>query len=159
MIKIDSLRAALDAALPELRGDPDKLVIYVDRGRIVSRVSPGLAFEYRYEATLWLPGFTGGSDRVMLPLLLWLRSHQPDIFQRFDRDDQAIVFAADILDSTSADLLIKFELTEAAIATPRPDGSGWDIARAAEPTMAEDPIADAILAIIDPRHPLDVASA
>lgn len=159
MIKIDSLRAALELALPELRGDPDKLVIFVDRGRIVSRLSPGLAFEYRYETTLWLPGFTGGSDRVMLPLLLWLRTNQPDVFQRFDRDDQAIVFAADILDSTSADLLIKFELTEAAIATARPDGSGWDVARGADPTLGEQALADAILAIVDPHHPLDAPPA
>lgn len=151
MIKINSLRAALDLALPELRGDPDKLVIFVDRGRIVSRLSPGLAFEYRYEATLWLPGLTGGSDRVMLPLLLWLRTNQPDIFQRFDRDDTAIVFAADIVDAATADVMIKFELTEGVVATPRADDSGWDVDRTVEPTLAEEPLADAILAIIDPR--------
>ena len=151
MIKIDSLRAALELALPELRGDPDKLVIFVDRGRIVSRLSPGLAFEYRYEATLWLPGLTGGSDRVMLPLLLWMRTNQPDIFQRFDRDDTAIVFAADIVDAATADVMIKFELTEGVVATARGDGSGWDVDRTAEPTLADDPLADAILAIIDPR--------
>lgn len=151
MIKIDQLRASLERALPELRSDPDKLVIFVDRGRVVSRLSPGLAFEYRYEATLWLPALTGGSDRVMVPLLLWLRENQPDLFQRFDRDDQAIAFAADIVDSATADVMIKFELTESVIATPRPDGSGWDIDRAAEPTLAEQAIADAVLAIVDPR--------
>lgn len=151
MIKIDSLRASLELALPELRSDPDKLVIFIDRGRIVSRLSPGLAFEYRYEATLWLEGFTGGSDRVMVPLLLWLRTNQPDIFQRFDRDDNAIAFMADIIDSTTADVMIKFELTEGVVATARLDGSGWDIDRTAEPTLAEDAIADAILAIVEPR--------
>lgn len=151
MIKIDSLRAALEQALPELRSDPDKLVIFVDRGRIVSRLSPGLAFEYRYEATLWLPGLTGGSDRVMLPLLLWLRLHQPDIFQRFDRDDTAIVFAADIVDATTADVMIKFELTEGVIATARGDGSGWDIDRTDDPALTEDALAEAILAIVEPR--------
>jgi hypothetical protein len=151
MIKIDALRAALELALPELRSDPDKLVIYVDRGRIVSRLSPGLAFEYRYEATLWLPGLTGGSDRIMVPLLLWLRTNQPDIFQRFDRDDTAIAFQADIIDSTTADVIIKFELTESVVATPRPDGSGWDIDRTAEPTLAEQAIADAFLAIVEPH--------
>lgn len=141
MIKIALLDAALRAALPELAADPDRLGIFVDKGRIVSRLGDPIGFEQRYECSLWLPRFTGGADRVMIPLLRWLREHQPDLFQRFDRDDQAIEFAADILDAGTADLLIRFELTESVIVTARPDGSGWDVDRATEPTMAETEIA------------------
>ncbi len=141
MIKISSLRTAIHAALPECAADPDRLSVFVDKGRLVARLGAQLGYEYRYDCTLWLPGFTGGPDRLMVPLLLWLRENQPDLFQRFDRDDQAIEFAADILDADAADILIRFELTEGVRLTPRPDGSGWDVDRTIEPTMAEIEIA------------------
>ncbi|MBX9816260.1 MAG: hypothetical protein A4S12_07045 [Proteobacteria bacterium SG_bin5] len=138
MIKLASLRAALQAALPALRVDPDRLAVFVDKGRTVARLTPALGYELRYECSLWLPEFVGGIDTVMVPLLLWLREHQPDLFQRFDRDDEAIVFAADILDPDRTNLLIRFELTEAVQLAARGDGSGWDITRPAEATMADE---------------------
>lgn len=138
MIKLASLRDALQAAIAHLRVDPDRLAVFVDKGRTVARLTPPLGYELRYECTLWLPEFVGGIDAVMVPLLLWLREHQPDLFQRFDRDDEAIVFAADILDPDRTNLLIRFELTEAVQLAPRGDGSGWDVARPAEATMADE---------------------
>lgn len=142
MNKIASLRDALLAAIPHLRIDPDRLAVFVDKGRTVARLSPPLGYELRYECTLWLPEFVGGIDAVMVPLLLWLREHQPDLFQRFDRDDEAIVFGADILDPERANLLIRFELTEAVQLAPRGDGSGWDVSRPAEATMADEALAE-----------------
>lgn len=148
MIKLASLREAMLAALPALRADPDRLSIFVDKGRCVSRRTAALGYELRYECTLWLPEFAGGIDLVMVPLLLWLRTHQPDLFQRFERDDEAIIFAAEILDAERVNLMIRFELTEAVQLASRADGSGWDVARPPEPIAQDAPLADAPLASI-----------
>ena len=37
MLKPASLRAALECALPELAANPDRLILYIDEGRIHSR--------------------------------------------------------------------------------------------------------------------------
>lgn len=134
MIKPGLLRTALEAALPEFLTDRDRLSIFVDRGRMVSRRTPGLAFEYRYGVRLFFEAFTGPPDAIMVPLLLWVRTHQPDLMLRFEREDQAITFAADILDQSSWDILISFELTEAVTLVARGDGSGWDVTHLPEPS-------------------------
>lgn len=134
MNKIDSLRTALEAALPELRQDRDRLAVFVDKGRVVSRLKPGLGYEYRYEVTLWLEAFKRGADAIMVPLLLWLREHQPDLLLDFAREDSAITFQADIVDETSVDLLIRLPLTEAVTLVARGDGSGWDVTHLPEPS-------------------------
>lgn len=134
MIKPRALRTALVAALPEFHTDADRLSIFVDKGRLVSRLTPGLSYEYRYRLRMFVEAFTRTPDALMVPLLLWLREHQPDLFLRFDRDDDAVIFEADILDQSSWDIAISFELTEAVRLIARADGSGWDIAHLPEPS-------------------------
>ncbi len=134
MIKPGLLRTALEAALPEFLTDRDRLSIFVDKGRVVSRRTPGLAYEYRYMVSLFFEEFTGLPDAIMVPLLLWVRTHQPDLMLRFEREDQAITFKADILDQSSWDILISFELTEAVMLVARGDGSGWDVTHLPEPS-------------------------
>ncbi len=144
MLKPDSLRAALTAGLVDAEGvkflerDPDKLAIFVDEGRIVSRMSaepdfPAPAFEYRYRLNAILQDFTGHPDAVMVAIVLWLHVHQPELLQNHDKGDKAIVFDADIIDANTIDLSIELELTETVAATAREDGSGYDLVHVAEP--------------------------
>ena len=133
MIKPGTLRAALVAALPEFQTDADRLRIYIDSGRVASRLTPGLGYEYRYRLRIFVEAFTGAADAIMVPLLLWLRVNQPDLFLKFGRDDEALIFEADILDQSSWDIAISFELTETVQLIARPDGSGWDITHLPEP--------------------------
>jgi hypothetical protein len=138
MDKLQSLRAALVAANPELDQDKDRLKIFVDEGRVISRRSKALGYEYRYTVRLFLEGFTKGPDLIMVPLLLWLRTHQPDLLLRYATEgtaaDRSIQFAADILDDTSWDIAITFDLSEAVAMIPREDGSGWDCVHLPEPS-------------------------
>lgn len=138
MDKIASLRAALVAPHPDLQDNPDRLKIFVDAGRLVSRYTSRLGFQYRYTVRLFFEGFTKGADQIMVPLLLWLRVHQPDLLLNFQKEDEAIRFAADILDDDSADIAIHFELQESVTVVARPDGSGWDVTHLPEPSP-EDP--------------------
>ena len=144
MDKPASLRAALTSALPEYRRDPDKLVLFVDKGRLVSRLGAGLSgYEWRYTLRLEFHDCTSGPDAIAVPLLLWLAEHQPDRLLDFAREDSALGFAADILDETSWDLAWTFELTEAVAVAAAP-GGGWDITHLAEPSPLEPPIGGAL---------------
>ncbi|MES2339594.1 MAG: phage tail protein [Pseudomonadota bacterium] len=134
MKKIDALRAAIVAANPQLAGDPDRLKLFVDAGRLVSRRSRALGYEWRYTARLFFEAFTGSADAIVVPLLLWLREHQPGLLLNFAKEDDAIQFAADILDDSSADIAVTFELTEAVALVARGDGSGWDVTHLPEPS-------------------------
>ncbi len=141
MNKIALLRSALVAALPEFNTDPDRLVIFVDKGRLVSRLTPALGYEWRYGVRLEFHEFTRSPDDIAVPLLLWLRQYQPDRLLDFARADTALGFAADIIDDKSWDIVFAFELTEAVAVTLLPAG-GWDIQPLPEPPIAgTDPIA------------------
>lgn len=125
MYKPDSLRAFLTAALPQLAVDPDKLLVFIDRGSVASTYAPGLSFEYAYQLNLVLTDFAGDPDAVMAPLCAWLRVHQPEVFP-------AVNFEADILSNGAVDLSITVDLTERVIVQPRADG-GYDITHPPEP--------------------------
>lgn len=145
MEKLGQLRAVLTAAIPDLATNPDRLKLFADAGRLVSRRSRSLGYEWRYAARLFIESFTGSADAIMVPLLIWARTHQPDLLMRYASEDDAIRFAADILDDASADVAITFELTEAVVLAPRQDGSGWDVTRLAEPSP-DDQLLDPALA-------------
>ncbi len=149
MIKPGLLRTALEAALPEFVQDRDRLAIFIDKGRLVSRRTPSLSYEYRYQLILFVEEFTGPPDAIMVPLLLWLRTHQPDLLLRHDRADQAIAFKAEVLDQSSWDVRIEFELTEAVTLVARGDGTGWDVTHLPEPSPDDPSITG-----IEPPPPL-----
>jgi hypothetical protein len=135
MNKIGLLRAALVEALPEFQVNPDRLVIFVDKGRLVSRLTPAMGYEWRYTTRLEFHEFTSSPNAIAVPLLLWLRQYQPDRLLDFAREDSALGFAADILDETTWDIVFSFELTEAVEVVPLTEG-GWDIRPVPEPPIA-----------------------
>ena len=139
MKKADAVRAHLLVALPAFRTNPDQLKVWVDDGRVVSRRTPALGFEYRYQLQILAEAVTIGPDELLIPLLLWLRDHQPDLLLRFQEDASAIRFAADILDEQSWNIAVTIDLTEAVTVTPRADGSGWDVEHLPEPSP-DDPL-------------------
>ncbi|MDB5725001.1 MAG: phage tail protein [Novosphingobium sp.] len=135
MLKPDSLRAAIETALPELKKDPDHLKIYIDKGRILHRLQPGsFSFEYRYRLNALLINYAGHPDKLMLPLIAWLQLHQPDLFLNHDTADQAITFEVDILDAASVDIAFEMELSETVRAVPREAG-GYDLVHELEPPI------------------------
>ena len=135
MLKPDSLRAHLTAAIAELARNPDQLLVFIDRGAIVSTGVPGLSFEYRYTLNLILTDCTVHPDTIMVPLLAWLAVHQPELLANPDRRGQ-IAFEADILDNDRIDLDIKIPLTERVGVHPLPDG-GHSAEHYPEPPVME----------------------
>jgi hypothetical protein len=136
MNKPASIRAAIVAALPELKRDPDRLQVYVDKGRVRATGAPGRSFEYSYNLTLILLDFTGDEDALMVVILGWLAANQADLLQNLETNKEAITFESDILDAGKVDLQLQLPLTERVIVKPR-IGGGFDITHPAEP--AADP--------------------
>lgn len=136
MNKPSSLKQHLIAAVPELRGNPDKLLIFIDQGRIRSTTAPGLSFEYGYTLNVILTDFAGHPDAVAVPLLAWLLVNQPDLMQNLEKAKDAIQFDADILANDLVDLSITLPLTERVI-VKRQEGTAHSIEHVPEPQLTE----------------------
>ena len=133
MYKPASLRAFLTAANPELARDPDRLVVFIDEGSLRATYEPALSFEYGYVLNLLFTDYAGHPDAIMIPLLIWLRTHQPELLANFDNHGK-IAFEADVLANDKADLSIKIPLTERVGVKPRP-GGGHDVEHYPEPQL------------------------
>lgn len=131
MIKPDSLRAHLTAAIPGLARDPDQLQVFIDRGTLVATAAPGLSFEYRYTLNLVFTDYAGHPDAVMVPLLAWIATEQPELLANPALRDQ-IGFEADILAHDLIDLSITVPLTE-RVGVHRRAGGGVDVEHYPEP--------------------------
>ena len=122
MNKPAGVRAALEAAIPSLIDEPDKLTVFVDAGSIASTGSKSASFEYRYTLHLILLDFAGEADDVMIALIEWARANQPDLVTNWDHRDTGITFECDVLGNATVDLSIKMKLSESVVVTIGPDG-------------------------------------
>lgn len=111
MRKPASCRAALEAALPYLVAEPDRLIMFIDDGQIAAGLV-GPSFEYKYTLTIGLIDFNQHPDTVMVPLLHWLRENEPALLQNPERRREAISFTGEIKNHDSYDLRLQLQLTE-----------------------------------------------
>lgn len=115
MNKPDSLRAHLLATIAELRHDPDRLLTFIDNGKVRCTAAASLSFEYSYDLKIILTDYAGHPDSVMLPLLGWLSVNQSELLENLDKSAQGIKFEADVLDNSKVDLSILLPLTERVV--------------------------------------------
>jgi hypothetical protein len=112
MNKAVSFRRAITDAVPELHDDPDKLLVFVDAGKVIATNEPALSFEYRYTLNTIVTDFAGDADAVFVALIAWVKRNQSDLFANADERMNAISFEVDHLTQTTCDLSIKLNLTE-----------------------------------------------
>lgn len=136
MLKPGSLREHLTAAVPFLRQNPDKLLVFIDQGTLASTFAPGFSFEYRYVLRLIFTDFAAHPDAIMVPLLEWLRRHQPELLANPANRDQ-VAFEADVLANDKVDLEIKVPLTERVGVHAR-QGGGFEVEHYPEPDFGND---------------------
>lgn len=115
MNKPGSLRKHLLSHIGELRNDPDRMLTFIDNGKIRCTTAAGLSFEYGYNLQLIITDFAGHPDTVMIPLLDWLRTNQHELLANHDSNKDAIQFDADIMANDLVDLSITLPLTERVI--------------------------------------------
>lgn len=142
MRKHDSLREFLTLYLPELAREPDALATYISDGKVVARYGANLGWEYRYTLNLVLLNYRQAPEQLFLPLLLWLRTNQPDILLNHERGAEALGFRVDVVDQDCSDIEITLPLTEAVDVLPQPDGSYRMTIRDEPPLAGEDLIID-----------------
>ena len=132
MNKPDNLREHLLAAVPELKHNPDRLLIFIDNGKVRCTAAASLSFEYAYDLQIILTDFAGHPDSVILPLLGWLRVNQSELLANLDKSAEGITFEADVIDQSKVDMSLSLPLTERVIVKKQADGT-YDIKHAAEP--------------------------
>ncbi|MHA7846213.1 phage tail protein [Serratia sp. D1N4] len=115
MIKPQQLRAALTESLPWLQRHPENLRLFTDSGRIASTLANSLSFEYQFRLNLLITDYTGDMDLIIVPILAWLRQHQPDIMATEEKRRTGYTFEADINNDGSCDISINLQLTERVI--------------------------------------------
>ncbi|HDL7773031.1 TPA: phage tail protein [Yersinia enterocolitica] len=115
MLKPKLLRQALTDCLPLLQTNPERLKMFVDGGRIVSTLAPSLSFENQYTLTLFIEDFPSDVDYLFVPILAWLREHQPDIMATEEKRRTGFIHKVDVMSDVLSDIRIDLQLTERAI--------------------------------------------
>lgn len=115
MKKPEQLRLYLLHAIAELKHNPDRLLIFVDDGKIRHTHAQGLSFEYHYTLTLVLTDYAGDLAGITIPLLDWLKVNQSELFANLEKTGEGLPFEAEILSNHTVDLVIKLPLTERVI--------------------------------------------
>jgi len=123
MNKPESLRAHLLATVAELKHNPDRLLIFIDNGKIRCTAAASLSFEYSFDLQVILTEFAGHPDSVMLPLLGWLSVNQSELLENLNKSAEGIQFEADILDNSKVDLSLTLPLTERVVVGKDADGN------------------------------------
>lgn len=150
MKKPEALRRHLEASIPHLKRHPDRLRVYIEDGAVAAKPGSTLSFEWRYKLVLLFTDVVDSPDTLIVPLLVWLAVHQPDLFADADRRYKAVSFVAEPVDHDALDIEFTLELTERVIVTavtggyrcehadepPLPDlggTTGWSMVLANDP--------------------------
>lgn len=123
MKKPNSLREHMITAVKELQRDPERMLIFTEKGNIRCTLANGLSFEYEYDLNFILTEYAGELDAVMIPLLDWIRVNQHDNLANLDRSKDAFKFETVILDNNTVDLSLTFPVTERVIVKRKDDGT------------------------------------
>lgn len=131
MYKLDSLRAHLLAKVPGLQ--PDGLHTFAKDGYIQATAASGMGWVYHFTMECILTDFSGHADQVVLPLLQWLRQHQPELFLSRDLMEKALRFEVDVLNHQAYDLGFTLKLSERV--TVQQDGTTATVQHHGEPPL------------------------
>lgn len=148
MIKPNQIRDIITRANPYLAQDPDKLQVFLDSGRVVAYGGKSLSWEYRYTLNLIVTDYPYHADQIVLPVLAYLRTQQPELFENRDQAQNLIRFDAEILNESTLDLSLKVDLTERVIVS-QGDGQRLTAAHVAEPDHPDFPVHDVEVEIYD----------
>lgn len=77
MNKPEHLRAHLLGTIAELKHNPDRLLIFIDNGKVRCTAAASLSFGYCFDLQIILSDYAGHPDSVMLPLLARSASTNP----------------------------------------------------------------------------------
>jgi hypothetical protein len=129
MEKAKSLRAAIEAALPEFTREPARLRVWIEDGTARCHQTGTLGFAFSYRLNILLVEFGHDEALVALAIFRWLRVNQPDLLAP---GAEGFTFDTEVLDNKTSDVLIQLQLHENVAVTEREEG-GWRLDYLAEP--------------------------
>lgn len=115
MNKPERLREALIKGLPTLALDPQKLLIFAERGKVVAMGAPGDSWEYTYQLTVIVQDFAGDMDELTATVLRWLAIEQPDLLLNPENRRNGMRFEAELMTSELADVQFQLDITEPVV--------------------------------------------
>jgi len=119
-MKHNALREAIALALPEFARDPERLSMWIEKGRIRSPMTESRDFEWEYNLYLTTQDFTGHPSVLFLAINDWLRVNQPELLQP---GSAGYDFEVDVVDDKTVDLHVWLDLTECVRVTKQDDGT------------------------------------
>lgn len=129
MKKPAQLRAMLVALMPELGRNPDALAMWIEKGRVRSRLAAH-GFAWEYQLTVLLKEFAGDPAVPFFAVTEWLREQQPE--RMAPGGQNGFPFEVDILDDKTFDVQIVLDLDECVAAEPAGAGR-WNLSPIAQP--------------------------
>lgn len=136
MNKPQSLRRALNKAVPYVHDNPDKLHLFVDNGALVATGARSMSWEYRYTLNVVIEDFSGDQNLLMAPVLLWLSENQQDAINNPEMREKLFTFEVDILRNDICDISLNLQLTERVLVST--DGSVSSVEAVEEPDEPEE---------------------
>lgn len=135
MKKPETLRRHLEASVPYLRKHPDKLHVFIQNGTVATKPGISLSFEWRYTLTLLFTDVVDSPDTLVVPLLVWLATNQPDLIADVERRYKTLGFRSEAIDHQTIDIEITLDLSERVIV--RAITGGFECEHADEPPLPE----------------------
>ena len=135
MKKPNQLRKILEQSHVDFVKNPDRLQLYVDGGQIVATGSASLSFEYRYTLNVIVTDYADDITALIVPMMAYLRTNQPEILENPDLREKAFKFQVDYNNHNTADISFEIQLTERVVA--KKDGDNVQIHYAKEPVLDE----------------------
>jgi hypothetical protein len=117
MNKPGRFRTALLAAVPELANDPQRLSIFVEKGKLVANGTESAGWTYNYQLTAVLQDFAGDMDALAKAVISWVSIEQPDMLKNPMQAERGIRFECELMTAELADVSIEIDLTEAVYAS------------------------------------------
>lgn len=138
MNKPAALRKLLMSQVPHLKTNPDCLHIFIEKGAIIATgVGRNLSFEYQFDCVVIVTDYAAHADTLIVPILGWLATQQPELLDNPDRRENGFKFKAEIINHTTADIEITLSLTERVKV-------GLDADKKLEITHLPEPLFDAV---------------
>ena len=135
MKKSISLRAHLTQWVPDLAKNPDKLHVYIEKGRIATRYGSSLAFEYHYTLQLVITDFAESPDVLIVPILVWVLEHQPNLLFDEKLKNNLLNLEAEMIGNDTIDLALTLELSERVLV--KAVAGGYECEHIGEPPLPD----------------------
>lgn len=135
MKKPNQLRKILEQSHADFVKNPDRLQLYVDGGQVIATGAPSFSFEYRYTLNVIATDYAGDIAALIVPMIAYLRTNQPEIFETPQMRENAFKFQLDYNNNNTADVSFEIQLTERVVA--KQVGENVQMTYATEPTAQE----------------------